>query len=68
MERIAYVRGIDYLRMDGKTPAAERSKIVRDFQSGKGPAVFLTVLKRWWGLNLTRQLCVPFGPVVEPRG
>ena len=41
MEAVARARGIDYLRMDGRTPVAERKEIVRAFQSGQGPAFFL---------------------------
>ncbi len=55
MELIAQTRGIKYLRMDGKTPVAERKEIVRAFQSGKGPSFFFISLKTGGvGLNLTR--------------
>ncbi|MGB0257321.1 MAG: DEAD/DEAH box helicase, partial [Coraliomargarita sp.] len=55
MEQVAQARGIQYLRMDGKTPVAERKKIVRSFQSGEGPAFFFISLKTGGvGLNLTR--------------
>ncbi len=48
-------RGIAFQRMDGKTPAESRKELVRDFQSGEGPGVFLVSLKTGGaGLNLTR--------------
>ncbi|MDQ8209180.1 DEAD/DEAH box helicase [Coraliomargarita sp. SDUM461003] len=55
MEAIAKERGIDYLRMDGRTPVSKRKEIVRSFQSGNGPAFFFISLKTGGvGLNLTR--------------
>ncbi|MGZ0709067.1 DEAD/DEAH box helicase [Coraliomargarita sp. W4R53] len=55
MEAIAKERGIDYLRMDGRTPVPKRKEIVQSFQSGKGPAFFFISLKTGGvGLNLTR--------------
>ena len=46
---------ISYLRMDGKTPAAKRKKIIGDFQDENGPSIFLISLKTGGvGLNLTR--------------
>ncbi len=55
MEAVAKERGIDYLRMDGRTPVAKRKDIVNAFQSGKGPAFFFISLKTGGvGLNLTR--------------
>ena len=46
---------VNYLRMDGKTPAAKRKKIISDFQDDGGPPVFLISLKTGGvGLNLTR--------------
>jgi non-specific serine/threonine protein kinase len=55
MEAVAKERGIDYLRMDGRTPVAKRKEIVQSFQSGKGPAFFFISLKTGGvGLNLTR--------------
>lgn len=47
--------GIEYLRLDGSTPLSKRRKIVKDFQFGEGPSVFLLSLKAGGkGLNLTR--------------
>jgi superfamily II DNA or RNA helicase len=55
MEAVAKERGIQYLRMDGRTPVAKRKEIVRSFQSGDGPAFFFISLKTGGvGLNLTR--------------
>ncbi|MDQ8195139.1 DEAD/DEAH box helicase [Coraliomargarita sp. SDUM461004] len=55
MEAVAKERGIDYLRMDGRTPVAKRKEIVQSFQSGQGPAFFFISLKTGGvGLNLTR--------------
>lgn len=46
--------GLPFLYLDGTTPAAERSQLVRRFQGGEG-AVFLLSLKAGGtGLNLTR--------------
>ena len=46
---------IDFLRLDGSTPVVKRKKLVKDFQSGEGPSVFLLSLKAGGqGLNLTR--------------
>jgi superfamily II DNA or RNA helicase len=46
--------GLPFLYLDGATPAAERSQLVRRFQGGEG-AVFLLSLKAGGtGLNLTR--------------
>lgn len=47
--------GIPFVRMDGKTPVAQRKALVARFQSGEGPGVFLISLKTGGaGLNLTR--------------
>lgn len=55
MELAAKERGIQYLRMDGRTPVAERKDIVRAFQSEAGPSFFFISLKTGGvGLNLTR--------------
>ena len=55
MEVVAKERGIDYLRMDGRTPVSKRKEIVQLFQSEKGPAFFFISLKTGGvGLNLTR--------------
>ena len=55
MEAVAKERGIDYLRMDGRTPIGKRKEIVNAFQSGNGPAFFFISLKTGGvGLNLTR--------------
>jgi len=55
MEVVAKERGIDYLRMDGRTPVPKRKEIVQSFQSGNGPAFFFISLKTGGvGLNLTR--------------
>ncbi|MFU8849262.1 MAG: SNF2-related protein [Opitutales bacterium] len=55
MEVAAQERGIDYLRMDGRTPVVQRKDIVADFQDPAGPAFFFISLKTGGvGLNLTR--------------
>lgn len=55
MEAVARANGIEYLRMDGKTPVADRKGIVHSFQSGEGPPFFFISLKTGGvGLNLTR--------------
>lgn len=47
--------GIEYSRLDGSTPVGRRKKIVKEFQSGDAPPVFLLSLKAGGkGLNLTR--------------
>ena len=47
--------GIDWVRLDGKVPAAVRKKRVAAFQADDGPPVFLISLKAGGvGLNLTR--------------
>jgi len=47
--------GIDYLRLDGSTAASKRKALVKEFQTGDGPSVFLLSLKAGGqGLNLTR--------------
>jgi non-specific serine/threonine protein kinase len=46
---------IKYIRMDGKTPTEKRKDLVREFQTGEKPCVFLISLKTGGvGLNLTR--------------
>ncbi|PXA03124.1 hypothetical protein DDZ13_13735 [Coraliomargarita sinensis] len=55
LEAEAAARGLDYLRMDGRTPVAKRKGIVAEFQSAGGPPFFLISLKTGGvGLNLTR--------------
>ncbi len=55
LEAEASARGLDYLRMDGRTPVAKRKGIVADFQSADGPPFFFISLKTGGvGLNLTR--------------
>jgi superfamily II DNA or RNA helicase len=55
MELVAKARGISYLRMDGKTPVAQRKELVRAFQDEAGPSFFFISLKTGGvGLNLTR--------------
>jgi TATA-binding protein-associated factor len=44
---------LKYLRLDGSVPAAKRSKIASDFNSGNIPVLFLTTLIGGLGLNLT---------------
>jgi len=47
--------GIEFVRMDGKTPTARRKDIIGRFQAGEGPGVFLISLRTGGsGLNLTR--------------
>lgn len=45
--------GIDYLYLDGATPAEDRMKLVRDFNSGKGKIFLLSLKSGGTGLNLT---------------
>lgn len=46
--------GMDFLRLDGSTPAAERTRLIKQFQEGTGPSVFLVSLKAGGaGINLT---------------
>jgi SNF2 family DNA or RNA helicase len=62
-----YVRALDlldkelkaakmpFLRMDGSTPTLDRKGLVKQFQEGSGPSIFLISLKTGGaGLNLTR--------------
>ena len=47
--------GIGYLRLDGSTAAGKRKNLVKEFQEGTGPSVFLLSLKAGGqGLNLTK--------------
>lgn len=47
-------QGLDYLRLDGSTPVAQRAERVARFQDPQGPALFLISLKAGGvGLNLT---------------
>lgn len=55
LESVAQERGIEYLRMDGRTPVAKRKGIVANFQDPEGPPFFFISLKTGGvGLNLTR--------------
>ena len=46
---------IPYVRLDGSTPTPMRKKLVRQFQDGETPSVFLLSLKAGGqGLNLTK--------------
>jgi non-specific serine/threonine protein kinase len=46
---------IPYVRLDGSTPTAARKKLVRKFQEGSDPSIFLLSLKAGGqGLNLTK--------------
>lgn len=48
-------REIPFQRLDGSTPVAKRKHLVKEFQSGEAPSVFLLSLKAGGqGLNLTR--------------
>ncbi len=46
-------QGISCLRLDGSTPARQRSKIVRDFQKGKADTFLISLKAGGAGLNLT---------------
>ena len=55
LEAVARERGIDYVRMDGRTPVGERKECVRRFQEPGGPHFFFISLRTGGvGLNLTR--------------
>jgi non-specific serine/threonine protein kinase len=55
LEKVAKQAGVRYLRMDGKTPMAQRKQLVKEFQSEDGPSFFFISLKTGGvGLNLTR--------------
>ena len=43
MEVVAKERGIDYLRMDGRTPVSKRKEIVQLFQSGRAYLLFISL-------------------------
>ncbi len=45
--------GISYLRLDGSTPAAQRSKVVRAFQNGGADSFLISLKAGGAGLNLT---------------
>ncbi|HEX2926865.1 MAG TPA: SNF2 helicase associated domain-containing protein [Ruminiclostridium sp.] len=45
--------GIDYLYLDGSTPADERMSMVRSFNSGQGKVFLLSLKSGGTGLNLT---------------
>jgi len=45
---------LDYLRFDGSTPPAERTRLIKRFQTEKGASIFLISLKTGGsGVNLT---------------
>ena len=46
-------RGIEYLYLDGATPAKERDKLVREFQTGDMPLFLISLKAGGLGLNLT---------------
>ncbi len=47
--------GLPFIRMDGSTPMAQRKNLVKTFQSGEAPGIFLISMKTGGsGLNLTR--------------
>jgi len=46
-------RGIAYLYLDGQTPAANRDRLVRDFQTGNVPLFLISLRAGGTGLNLT---------------
>lgn len=55
VEKYFVQEGIEYLRLDGSTPVAQRSKIVKNFQVDQVGTVMLLSLKAGGvGLNLTR--------------
>jgi superfamily II DNA or RNA helicase len=45
--------GVEALRLDGSTPAAERARLVASFQSGEGELFLLSLKAGGTGLNLT---------------
>jgi len=45
---------MDFLRLDGSTPAAQRTRLIERFQAPSGPSIFLVSLKAGGaGINLT---------------
>ena len=46
-------KGIKYLYLDGSTPAIERGKLVKDFQTGEMPLFLISLKAGGVGLNLT---------------
>jgi SNF2 family DNA or RNA helicase len=46
-------RGVAFLSLDGSTPAAERKRLVDEFQHGDAPAFLISVKAGGFGLNLT---------------
>jgi len=55
LERVAQQAHLNYLRMDGKTPVAQRKKLVASFQNDPQTSFFFISLKTGGvGLNLTR--------------
>ncbi|MHB8065425.1 MAG: DEAD/DEAH box helicase, partial [Ruminiclostridium sp.] len=44
---------VDYLYLDGSTPAEERMRLVRDFNNGEGKIFLLSLKSGGTGLNLT---------------
>lgn len=46
-------RGIEYLYLDGATPAKERDKLVHEFQTGDMPLFLISLKAGGLGLNLT---------------
>ena len=51
-------QGFDCLYLDGSTPAAQRSELVRSFQSGRGDCFLISLRAGGTGLNLTGADCV----------
>ena len=70
MEAVAKERGIDYLRMDGRTPVSKRKEIVRLFQKWEGPCLLFYQSQNWWRWfeSNTRQLRLSLRSLVESCG
>ena len=52
---------VDYIRIDGSTPAEKRQQYVKDFQDGKAKVAVLSIMAAGTGLTLTAASTVVFG-------
>ena len=52
---------VDYIRIDGSTPAEKRQQYVKEFQDGKAKVAVLSIMAAGTGLTLTAASTVVFG-------
>ena len=67
IENMLKENNIDYMYLDGSTPANERGRIVKDFNDGKGSVFLISLKAGGTGLNLTgADLVIHFDPWWNP--